>query len=61
MLRDQEGRSASEWAMVVSTTLEDIENSWIVQQDFWRLEHKNDRIIRDTRYIEHVQMGHVLF
>lgn len=29
-------------------TLEDIEDSWIIQQDFWRLEHKNDRIIRDT-------------
>gem|GEM_PF-2713066 len=42
------GRSASEWAMVVSMTLEDIEDSWIIQQDFWRLEHKNDRIIRDT-------------
>ena len=34
--------------MVVSTTLEDIEDSWIIQQDFWRFEHKNDRIIRDT-------------
>jgi hypothetical protein len=33
---------------VVSTTLEDIEDSWIIQQDLWRFEHKNDRIIRDT-------------